>query len=346
MPTAREVSDAYRAALLKREQAMVKSLIASYKNTYVRLSDKIKALEGEIMALPEAERKAWKVMRLGRWKALRQQVEDELAAFGVIVRDVSQNGHRESIAAGLEFALDSVKARVPAQLLERLLPLWHSLDAAAVESALGFFAEGSPLVAKLNALAPDGAALIERLLTEAVTMGYNPRKWAGAAARGLGQPLPWALNLARTAQLQAYRQATMASYRRNPHIVRGWTWEAAMDSRTCMSCIAMDGTYHSLDEDLDDHYQGRCSAVPVTASWSELGFDIEEEEEARPLARDWFAEQPEAVQRAMFRNNALYEAWRDGRVTWEQLSKETESDVWGRMLVQATYKDIFPPANP
>ena len=105
MPTAREVSDKYRAALLKREQAMVKSLIASYKNTYVRLSDKIKALEGEIMALPEAERKAWKVMRLGRWKALRQQVEDELAAFGVIVRDVSQNGHRESIAAGLEFAL-------------------------------------------------------------------------------------------------------------------------------------------------------------------------------------------------------------------------------------------------
>lgn len=346
MPTAREVSDAYRAALLKREQAMVKSLIASYHNTYVRLSDKIKALEGEIMALPEAERKAWKVMRLGRWKALRQQVEDELSAYSIVVRDASQNGHRESITSGLDFAYDSLKARVPAELLERVLPLWHSFDAGAIESALGYFAEGSPLVAKLNAIAPNGAAMIQDLLTEAIAAGYNPRVWASAAARGMGMPLPWALNLARTAQLQAYRQATMASYRRNSHIVRGWTWAAAMDTRTCMSCIAQDGTVHGLDETLDDHHQGRCVAVPITASWAELGFDIEEPEEDRASARDWFMEQDEATQRAMFRNNLLYDAWKDGRVTWEQLSKESESDVWGRMLVQASYKDIFPPANP
>lgn len=754
MPTAREVSDAYRAALLKREQAMVKSLIASYRNTYVRLSDKIKALEGEIMALPEAERKAWKVMRLGRWKALRQQVEDELHGFGVIVRDISQNGHRESITAGLDFAYDSMKARVPAQLLERVLPLWHSFAPEAIESALGYFAEGSPLVAKLNAIAPNGAAMIQDLLTEAISMGYNPRTWASAAAKGLGMPLPWAMNLARTAQLQAYRQATMASYRRNSHVVRGWRWSAAMDRRTCfpagtmiatvdgeraiedvnagdlvlthtgayrrvtetmarpyrgdlarvvagslsvictpdhpllverqgqldwveagrvmlgdsvicklqdgadvlnhrfgqvavqpgvrnahdamapalepvcfagialadcfesvpvsaiyfeaginswqvevnripptregvflqkgdvdsfkaqpgvalrlgfanvapiaadramdlvdgrdgtkdlsaswasshlwraaalfgaimpvgtaakrfaatlahkvnfgghsvfaalgatkgvsarvrgwyrkhlaalrtglgdtaglmckiagsgaklvwaqaggleggsavfadgvnfasgpsvitggatkgvlitqprggarkgsaavlaghnghdvpphdrrdnsisrvaaqckpaqnvynleveadhsyiangfvvhncMSCIAQDGTVHSLDETLDDHHMGRCCAEPITVSWAELGFDIEEPVDDRPRARDWFAEQPEATQRAMFRNNKLYDAWRDGRVTWEQLSKETESDVWGRMLVQASYKDLFPPSNP
>jgi hypothetical protein len=114
----------------------------------------------------------------------------------------------------------------------------------------------------------------------------------------------------------------------------------------CMSCIAQDGTVHGLDETLDDHHQGRCVAVPITASWAELGFDIEEPEEDRASARDWFMEQDEATQRAMFRNNLLYDAWKDGRVTWEQLSKESESDVWGRMLVQASYKDIFPPANP
>lgn len=341
MPTAREVSDRFRQALLAREQAMTEGLIRSYANTYGRLNNMIGALEGEILKLPIEQQKAWQIMRLGRWKAMKQQIASELDRYGAVVWDAAQNAHRESITAGLDFAYESMAAKVPPELLSRVLPLWHRFDPNAVETALGYFTPESPLYARLQALAPNGAQVVEDALTQAITLGYNPRKWAGAVSKSLGQPLPWALNMARTAQLQAYRQATLASYKRNEHVVRGWEWQATYDNRVCMSCLAQDGTFHSLDEELDDHHQGRCVPVCVTRSWQDLGFDIEEPIEERQNGRDWFEGLDGDAQRAMFRNNKLYDAWKGGTVDWAQLSRESIDEVWRRMLTQQSYVGIF-----
>ena len=46
------------------------------------------------------------------------------------------------------------------------------------------------------------------------------------------------------------------------------------DDRVCCSCLALHGTEFPLDETLDDHPNGRCAMIPVTPSWSDLGFTI------------------------------------------------------------------------
>ncbi len=86
-------------------------------------------------------------------------------------------------------------------------------------------------------------------------------------------------------------------------------------------CLAMDGTFHTLDEHLDDHPNGRCAMVPV----------LKGEEGAPPVwetGSEWLDKQPEAVQRKVL-GNAGYEAYKAGAVTLQDFVGQRKSREWG-----------------
>jgi len=127
----------------------------------------------------------------------------------------------------------------------------------------------------------------------------------------------------------------------NQDVVEGWIWHADLGSlRTCGSCWAMHGSFHPVTEVLDDHYNGRCAAVPVTSGLpgsppSNWGI---------PRGSDAFGRLSPSRQSAVAHAGgwgAFYRAWRSGAVTFEQLSRIHADDVFGAMRVQASLVSVL-----
>ena len=95
-----------------------------------------------------------------------------------------------------------------------------------------------------------------------------------------------------------------------------------------MACIMLDGKIYSTRDAMDDHPQGRCAMLPITATYAEMGIDAPEPDFSREKGSDWFQRQDEATQRKMM-GDAKWEAWKEGRFSLEDLPKQMTSDVWG-----------------
>src|SRR6185436_12814075 len=95
-----------------------------------------------------------------------------------------------------------------------------------------------------------------------------------------------------------YRETSREFYSQNNHVVERWRWQAAHNQRTCAMCLAMDGQEFQNKISLDTHPNCRCTLVPVTKTWKELGFDFPVQEtsnRAEELGPDWFSKQDDKV---------------------------------------------------
>lgn len=109
-----------------------------------------------------------------------------------------------------------------------------------------------------------------------------------------------------------------------------------------MACIAMHGTFHENTETLNDHHNGRCAMVPVTKTWEELGFPgIPDTNPTIPSGKDWFNSLTEAEQRAYFPSQAMWNAWKDGAIGWDDLIGEHTDAVYGKMLQLPSLKQLL-----
>lgn len=186
---------------------------------------------------------------------------------------------------------------------------------------------------QLNPLSRDAQQVMKRELIRGTVIGDNPRVAArrmierteGAFNGGLAR----ANNIARTEMLDAYRSSALETRKRNRSVLRGWTWMATLDHRTCGSCLAQHGSFHPVGEPGPlDHQQGRCTAITVTKTWADLGFDAPEPAPVNlPDAEAWFNAQPVAVQRSILGPTRL-ELYRNGQLSFSDLSKRKRNPNW------------------
>jgi hypothetical protein len=168
-------------------------------------------------------------------------------------------------------------------------------------------------------------------MIEGIGLGYNPRKIASIIVDALGQALTDTLRTVRTANLWAYREANRATYIANQQYLAGWVWHANLnDDRTCMSCIAMHGTVHPLDEPLDDHHNGRCAPIPLVIG----------RENPVESGVDWFENLSEAEQRSRM-GAKFFEAWQDGKFKLADMPGQYDDDVYGQMRRSRTLQDLL-----
>lgn len=85
----------------------------------------------------------------------------------------------------------------------------------------------------------------------------------------------------------------------------------------------------------------RCAMVPVTLRYRDLGLDVPEADVDTSTARDWFAQQPETVQRRMM-GPGKYRAWQDGRFAIEDMARIDHSDVWGASATEKSLHELVP----
>lgn len=177
------------------------------------------------------------------------------------------------------------------------------------------------IVALSAPIAPDVEAAIKSVLIKGVAMGEHPRDAAREMLARVGDRFEGgrrrAETIARTSMLDAQRDAARASRIANADVVTGWMWLSALQARTCISCIAMHGSIHPVDEPgPHDHPRGRCAAVPVTAYF-----------QPGETGPEWFAEQPEKTQRAML-GPKRYGAWKAGKYPPEQWAVRRSNKGW------------------
>ena len=339
-PQMLEMANLFRAQLLARERRAATAMVRYYGTTWQRIQTEAMRLAQDAQETRDAgeEVSEARIWQMERMQALQRQTEQELAKFAPFADATIQAGQREAIAAAQRQAPALTRAAFPRNAAIDIQ--FGPMHAEAIEALVGTLQDGSPLLDILEKYVGDAAERMQNTLVTDIALGYGPRKVAADIRREFGMGLSNALRLSRTEQLRAYRTATLASYQADP-TVKGWERAAALDTNTCMACIMLDGKLYSTQDEMDDHPQGRCTMLPVTKTFREMGLDVDEPDFSRELGKDWFERQDEVTQRAMM-GTGKFDAWQAGRFTLEDIPKEITSSVWGNSWVPRSLKDLAP----
>lgn len=188
-------------------------------------------------------------------------------------------------------------------------------------------------------------AAMRAALIRGVAVGDNPRKVAadmlarvhGAFEGGKAR----ALVISRTEMIDAHRAASALQNQANAKVLTGWEWLSALDRRTCPGCFGMHGTFHRLEESgPDGHQQCRCTRLPATQSWKDLGFNIPEPDSVMPSAQDVFGSMPREDQLAVMGKTRL-DLLDSGRISWSDLARQRSNPGWRDSWVPVSLTDLL-----
>lgn len=211
-----------------------------------------------------------------------------------------------------------------------LAATFDRLDTAVVDAIVTRTTE--QIHALTRPLSERAAEVMRQELVRAIPAGDSPaataRRMLNRLEGGFNGGLTRALVITRTELIDASRAGAAAQQQANADVLAGWLWSATLDATTCPSCWAMHGTEFPLDEDGPlDHQQGRCVRLPVTKTWRELGYDLDEPPSVIPDAQQVFADLSPADQMAVMGPGRL-DALQSGRMGWDDLSARRTTDGW------------------
>lgn len=319
-----QIAQQFKREQLRAERAAASEMVRVYGRIWAEIDRQIRDLARRYY-LADEPKASW-LYQLDRLQTLRQQVEAKLQQFAGYANTTIQAQQWRALQAGREHAGTLLQAAAGGNMTA-----FTVLPSDALAYMVGFQQNGSPLLEVLNRYGSEaGQAMSDRLL-QGLALGQGPGTVARLIRRDMGMALWEALRLARTETLRAYRAANMETYRANEDIVEGWYWLSARNTRTCAMCWAMDGTFHKLGDSLDDHPNGRCTAVPKLR-----GIDLPARlpgVEAFDKLRD--------VDQFKILGPSKYAAYRAGELKLPQLIGVKHSQEWGRMFYERSLKGVL-----
>jgi len=313
-----------RGSLNSVQRAAILRIVNSYKSTTRYLDSDIDLL---IKELTGGQLSVADVQKLKAYKRLMSNTEEALKEFSSYLGVDMRNEMSKMASLGMSdaFALILTQGDVLRGVLNR------GANDAQLRALINYLDPGKPLYKRLQQYGQYNAEYISKMIFDGVRGGYNPITIGRSIRDAFGMGLTDAMRMMRTVQIYSYRDASHLNYQNNRDVVTGWIWYAKLDGLTCLSCLSMHGTFHSVDETLNDHHNGRCVPVPVTRLSDPFIKDGE--------GKSWFESQPEGVQKQMM-GAGKYDAWKAGKFDFSQLSKETENDVFGKMRGETPLKDL------
>jgi len=321
---------------------------AELEGAYARIVDRLTVQQQQLVTQVAALRAqgqaltAEQIRQLDGFQRLLADVRGELDDYAALIQESVRRNVTEAVDVGLAQARKALLAQVPEAMRPQIEAVFSRISVEAITAMVTSLQEGSPLWQTLARFGADGAAGIGDTLLETLLRGDGPREAARRMLKAWGIPLTDALRISRTELLRAHRWATLEGFRNNADVVTGWIWCAALDALTCMACIALDGTRFPLEETLDDHPNGRCTMLPVTKSWAEMGFtgmsDLEMPTEGH--GEEWFRSLDAAAQREMM-GDSKWAAWQAGEFQFRDLARASYDADWGRMFSEASLKQLL-----
>lgn len=311
-----------------------RALQRKYATARDTLLSRVNRLEDAMVKQPLTHTELTQLNEFGQ---LFNSVETQLGPVGRRLSTASQAINSEAVGEGLSAGakMGSLAAGSEAILSPFLIPGSTIFQASSLVSV------NSPLFVRLSTLyGPDWAVFISSQFVSGVVNGWNPRRIANTIRQTVTIAIPADMErIIRTAQLYAYREA-----QRNTWISSGvvdfWVWYAALDGRTCGSCWNNHGQQFPVTDMLNDHHNGRCTAIPHTIALPnfparDLGIADGESifnglspsaQEAMATAGNW---------------GPQFRAYRAGAIDFSQMSRPYEDRTYGVMQAQASLVSIL-----
>jgi SPP1 gp7 family putative phage head morphogenesis protein len=322
-----------RARLRAIEDAHVREIQRSYAAVAARFARNLTLLTEQIeqaTAQGAEVRPVW-LFAQARYRTLMADLEQHTERFLATTADVIGRGQKAAIDRAFDDGQRLARLALgpaPRDVLAEVTGQWHRLPAAALDTFLGRAQDGAALGDFLAELSPLAPRKVKDTLAFGVAAGKNPRVIAREVQASATITRTRALVIARTEIVQAHRHAVTETWR-STGIVRTWRWQSARDARTCPACWAMDGSEHPIDEPLGSHPQCRCGRIPVTPSWSDLGFPaVPDRRPVLTTGAQLFPALSEADKLAVL-GRAKLDAYNAGDITLDDLVQHTHSDRWG-----------------
>lgn len=330
----------FRTQLDHHVSSAERALTSAYLRTLASIQPRLDALYKEIAAKQEAGETippSW-IYEQNRLQSIKALIAQQMARYGNITHNTVAQLQRIGATLGIQAGHEQLMATVPPGIHYS----FGTPKAEAISDLVGALQPDSPLYEMFDKFGVDAAQNAGDALVRGLTLGNNPREVARDVQQALGVSRNRALVTSRTECLRAYRSSAIAVYNANSDICAQWVWTAALNIRTCPACIAMNGTKHPLDEEMQSHPQCRCAPVPLTRSWSDiLGIDdIPDAQVDIPSGVDWFDDQDEATQRAILGSDAKYEAFSRGDFNLSDIVSISHDPDWGRSIGVKSLKEL------
>lgn len=338
--TVYEAARAYRRALARGDEQAARRIVAAWQRSLARIEITLDALTAEIEAAEEAGTRvhpAW-VFQRDRYKLLESQIVGELGRFVGIVDDEATRAQAQAAGIAGQMARDLASLQLNSATIAAQ---WAHANPVALANLIGASGDG-PLRDLFVGLSPAGAMGAREALEQSVALSLSPRETAAAVKRALNVPLYRALTIVRTEQMRAFREASRLEYAANPHLVEGWVWLAARDGRCCAFCWSMNGSHHAADEPMATHPNCRCTMVPRTFSWDELGMGglgLTGAGVSIPDGEEAFARAPASLQLQVL-GPGKYAAYERGDLSLADLRGFRDDPRWGRVGFEKPLRDV------
>lgn len=343
------VADQQGTRRLREERRTIEQMLRGWRRIEAAIAEDANALAGRIdkrLAAGKEISESW-LHRQDRYQALLEQMERRISEL----TDQAGKPLTDAQRRLLERVNDEARALTQASLAtmpqgQQVLTMsaWNQLDWAATEAMIGRTTAGQPLADLIGQIAPDAAKRAAQILEVGIANGDNPYTVARKLGKVSDEAATRLATIARTEMLGAQREATLSVYEANQQLLKGWSWQASLDDRCCLACVAMHGRQFTFKERerLDGHPNCRCQMLPITKSWDELGLGNFGLGETNPVAAglvptgpEWFDTLDLPDQLAVMgpmRLNLMAE----GKIDWPDLVQQTDHPRWGTMRRKAS----------
>jgi hypothetical protein len=188
--------------------------------------------------------------------------------------------------------------------------------------------------------------LSEKISKKVVLSRSRVPKLSPIIDKTLGTGMMWLSNMSNLALWSTYQGGIFQTMNNYPW-ARRWMWVAQLDHRTCISCVSLHGTIHDVEEELFDHPNGRCMAMPLAGgpavSLAAGEITVAKDMIVTPSMMsgvDWFVKQPQTTQIAIMGPKA-YDAWKAGQIDIPDLSRSHAHPLYGNIMTKDSVKNAL-----
>lgn len=324
-----------------KEEKTLRRLAVAHQRTIDKLSAQLEKVTKRI----ELDQKlgldsGTYILQQQRLAAFITQANEYFQEFGTDVGVELTQAQKDAVSLAEDFVPDSITAingPPPTGFTFAKLP------EGAIQQFVGSLADGSPVRSLTESFGADAAKILNNLLLTGIATGQNPLTVARQMAAAVPDMLRHKANtIARTEMMRANRGANTKLFKANKDVVKGWKWFSSLDRRTCPVCWAMHGKTFPPGEIMATHPNCRCTQIPITKTWKELGFDVPEVAQPISLTEDgeYFFKKLDVEDQIHVLGKSGHTLYKNGVAKLEDFVQDTYSPQWGFGRTTRSIKDM------